>query len=33
MMPLGTGSGNIRTYSDLVDAWVNGLVAAFTAGT
>lgn len=31
MMPLQTGSGQVRTYFDLVDAWVDGLVGAFRA--
>jgi zinc/manganese transport system substrate-binding protein len=29
MMPLQTGSGNVVSYFDMVDAWVNGLAAAF----
>jgi zinc/manganese transport system substrate-binding protein len=31
MMPLQTGSGEVDTYFDMVDAWVNGLAAAFGA--
>ena len=31
MMPLQTGSGSVRTYFDLVDAWVDGLAHALRA--
>src|SRR5690606_33374393 len=31
MMPLQTGSGQVRTYFDLVDAWGDGSVGALRA--